>query len=208
MHYIPISSVSLPLSDGIITLRAQWCAVLSLPLLMGYYFVYFNLKRCKECENRMHKPLVPLAESLTYQISSNSMTGISEEEERACLGSKNWTPGFVLCRQLIWSVECFFLRVPEERGLSLDSCSEEDLTTLAPYLVFWQICRILNFSTFVSASPRQVHCLAARHTELCSTPFALHGQSSVVLSWLVYQTGFTPLGLAGPFCQTCLSLKL
>lgn len=55
---------------------------------MAYYFVYFNFKKCKEHETRMQKPLVPLAESLTYQISSNSMTGISEEEEQTCLGSK------------------------------------------------------------------------------------------------------------------------
>lgn len=55
---------------------------------MAYYFVYFKFKKCKEHETRMQKPLVPLAESLTYQISSNSMTGISEEEEQTCLGSK------------------------------------------------------------------------------------------------------------------------
>lgn len=56
---------------------------------MAYYFVCPNLKRCKECETRMHKPLVPPTESLTYQVSSNSMTGIPEKEEPACLGSKN-----------------------------------------------------------------------------------------------------------------------
>lgn len=55
---------------------------------MAYYFVYFNLERSKECETRMHEPLVPLTKSLTYQLSSNSMIGISEKEEQMCLGSK------------------------------------------------------------------------------------------------------------------------
>lgn len=167
---------------------------------MAYNFAHFNLKRCKECKTRTHKPLVLLAECLTYQISSNSVTGISEGEEQACIGSKKWTPDFALWRQLIWSVGCLFLCVPEGSGLSLDSCSEEDLIPLAPYLVFWQICQILDFPTFVSASPRQLRCLATWHEELCSTLFALHGQSSIVWSWLVYQTGLTPFGLAGPFC--------
>lgn len=43
-----------------------------------------------------------------YQISSNCMTGISEEEEWACPGGKKWTPSFTLFRQLIWSIEYFF----------------------------------------------------------------------------------------------------
>ena len=81
MHYTPIGSVSLPLSDEIMHRFKSAIAD-------GLVFCVLNLKRCKECETRMHKPLVPLAESLTYQISSNSMTGISEEEEQVCLRSK------------------------------------------------------------------------------------------------------------------------
>lgn len=55
---------------------------------MAYYFVYFDLKRCKEYATSMNKPLVPLEESLMYQIFSNSLTGIPEGEEQVCLGSK------------------------------------------------------------------------------------------------------------------------
>lgn len=55
---------------------------------MTYYFVYFDLKRFKECATSMNKPLVPLEESLMFQIFSNSLTVISEGEEQVCLGSK------------------------------------------------------------------------------------------------------------------------
>lgn len=171
---------------------------------MAYYFFYFNLKRCKECETRMHKPPGPPAESLIYQISSNCMTGVSEElpqHERACPWGKKWTPNFTLCRQLVWSIECYFfflLCVLEEPGLSLGSCSEEDVTPPAPYPVFWQICWMLDFWTFVSALPRQLHCPPAWQAELYNTTFVLPEQRSSILSWLVYQTGFIPFEFIWP----------
>lgn len=114
---------------------------------------------------------------------------------------------FWLVQKLIWSVECFFLWMPEEPGLSLDTCSEEDLTLLAPYLVFWWICWILDFPTLVSALLRQLCCLTAWHTELCSAPWALHGQSTIALSWLVYQAGFTLFGFSWLFLLNLFVLK-
>ena len=168
MHYTPISSVSLRLSDEIITLRAWWCTVLSLPLLKAYYFVYFNLKRCKECETNLssHQQEVwltrfPLTACWEY---------LKRKNERV-LEAKNKDP--VL---LIWSVECSLECVPEEPGCPWTAAWRRSWRLL---LHTWTSDRFAEYWTcqhLYLLCLGKLLCLAAWHIELYSTPFVLHGK--------------------------------
>lgn len=112
---------------------------------MAYYFVYFDLKRCKECATSMNKLLVPLEESLMYQIFSNSLTGISEGEEQVCLGSKKWTPNFALCRLPIWAEKCFFCVCQRSLGCPWTAAQRR----IWPLLLHtWSCDRFAKFGTF------------------------------------------------------------
>lgn len=108
----------------------------------------------------------------------------SEGEEQVCLGSKKWTPNFPCADSSfeLWNAFSVCARgvwaVPGEllREGSDPSCSTRGLVTDLPNLGLLNIC-------------------------ICFTQTA---PLPIDLSWVFYPTGFTPFGLDGPSCCTCL----